>query len=711
MERIYALLPAVYRERDAALGRPLAAVCKVLELEYAHLHDDIAGLYAQWFIETCDPWVVPYLGALVGTTGIDTEVANVPTQRVRVANTLGYRSRRGIASTLASACADASGWPALPVEYVRQVVTSVNVNAVSRAGSDRGPIESATFDVGSPNARESLDGPFATARRSASVGAIDRPRVHGAGACPDYSPRNLGIYLWRTPAYPCVGSDPGRAPDGGHFTFHPLGIDTQLLRGPVGRASPWQPPGPENVPLWVSRSLLGDWTDAWRRARIEGVAPKRLPDLGFTIFVDGSPIPPHAIYAARRGSAPREWLAELERPDGPHAVVDPERGRFVLGGVTSSAVTLDWAWGQGGDLGGGPYPRGARLFRATPDTLVILLSRTLVSEHASAPTFGTLAAAWRAALRRDEQLGRPATEAERDVLIRVLDSATYDAAELELPRSIGVTIEAADGERPTIRADADGVALRVHAQSRARVALSGLLLGGTLEASGELELELADTTVHAVGSTVRPALRWEVRDPRSEPQLRLIRSVVGGLRLSSTVRASVVESIVDGEGGWAIAAEDGGAGPGLELTAATLLGGARVRSLSGAEDTLVTGTVRARTTSLSVLKTARFALELEGPGDEQWSERPEASARALPPAPFVSVRFGDPGYCQLRLDLGDELLRGAAGGAELGAFRAVASGQRLANLQPVLAEYLPWGSRAGIFVTGQAPPRKLEHER
>ena len=43
-------------------------------------------------------------------------------------------------------------------------------------------------------------------------------------------------------------------------------------------------------------------------------------------------------------------------------------------------------------------------------------------------------------------------------------------------------------------------------------------------------------------------------------------------------------------------------------------------------------------------------------------------------------------------------MRGGSGGAEMGAFRALASGQRLANLQPVLDDYLPFGLDADVLV-------------
>jgi len=61
---IWALIPAVYKRRDADAGGVLRALINVLGEQAGLIHDDIAQLYDNWFIETCDDWVVPYIGDL-----------------------------------------------------------------------------------------------------------------------------------------------------------------------------------------------------------------------------------------------------------------------------------------------------------------------------------------------------------------------------------------------------------------------------------------------------------------------------------------------------------------------------------------------------------------------------------------------------------------------------------------------------------------------
>jgi len=64
---------------------------------------------------------------------------------------------------------------------------------------------------------------------------------------------------------------------------------------------------------------------------------------------------------------------------------------------------------------------------------------------------------------------------------------------------------------------------------------------------------------------------------------------------------------------------------------------------------------------------------------------------------FTSLRYGNPGYCQLADPVPDEIWRGADDEAELGAFHDLYQPQRAANLRARLDEFTPAGSEAGIF--------------
>jgi len=65
-DRLFDLLPAVHREHDDARGHALRALLAIIGEQVDVVEDDIERLYANWFIETCDDWVVPYIGDLIG---------------------------------------------------------------------------------------------------------------------------------------------------------------------------------------------------------------------------------------------------------------------------------------------------------------------------------------------------------------------------------------------------------------------------------------------------------------------------------------------------------------------------------------------------------------------------------------------------------------------------------------------------------------------
>jgi len=64
---------------------------------------------------------------------------------------------------------------------------------------------------------------------------------------------------------------------------------------------------------------------------------------------------------------------------------------------------------------------------------------------------------------------------------------------------------------------------------------------------------------------------------------------------------------------------------------------------------------------------------------------------------FSSLRYGDPAYGQLSRRCAAEILHGADGESEMGAFHDVHAPQREANLRARLDEYLRFGLEAGVL--------------
>src|SRR5262249_54534186 len=113
LDRLYKLLPAIYRVRDAEQGYPLQALPRVIAEQVHVLEDNIAQLYDNWFIETAEDWVVPYIADLIGyrpvleagsasddTTAEGRGLNRVLIPRREVANTVSYRRRKGTLAVL-----------------------------------------------------------------------------------------------------------------------------------------------------------------------------------------------------------------------------------------------------------------------------------------------------------------------------------------------------------------------------------------------------------------------------------------------------------------------------------------------------------------------------------------------------------------------------------------------------------------------------------
>ena len=116
-DRLYNLLPAIHRIRDAEQGEPLRQLLAVITQQIGMLEEDLEQLYDDQFIETCAPWVLPYIGDLIGYRSLHPIGPDQLTPRAEVANTIAYRRRKGTASVLEQLARDVTGWNARAVEF------------------------------------------------------------------------------------------------------------------------------------------------------------------------------------------------------------------------------------------------------------------------------------------------------------------------------------------------------------------------------------------------------------------------------------------------------------------------------------------------------------------------------------------------------------------------------------------------------------------
>ena len=98
---LFQRLPEIYRIRDAEQLPPgqLEAFVGVLDSVQTALHDDIEALYHDLFIETCNPWVIPYIADLLGTSHLSGDPDDL---RADVARTVLNRRRKGTLGAIES---------------------------------------------------------------------------------------------------------------------------------------------------------------------------------------------------------------------------------------------------------------------------------------------------------------------------------------------------------------------------------------------------------------------------------------------------------------------------------------------------------------------------------------------------------------------------------------------------------------------------------
>ncbi|HEY8209190.1 MAG TPA: hypothetical protein VIG99_16990 [Myxococcaceae bacterium] len=699
-ERLYALLPAIFRSRDALQGAPLRALLGVMGEELLAIEEDIARLYDGWFIETCPEWLIPYIGDLAGARALLPVDPQIASQRAYVANSLAYRRRKGSAAMVEQLARDVTGWPARAVELFQGLSTTQFFNHL-RPGNVRTP------DLRQADALERLNGPFETTARAADVRHADSGRGrHGLSS--------LGIFLWRlealpvvkAPAAPAGEGEPGAEP--GCFRFSVLGNDAPLFNSPRSEEDMAHLAEELHVPGRLRRRPLHEELEARRAAMVRGATPEEAwfaSPAVIEVYADGRLLPPEQLLVCDLST----WAhppTSKRYPDGRGGEVemaiavgvDPVLGRLAFPRERERplprTVHVSWYQGFSSGVGGGFYERQATF---GPGTVYGVAVAPGPGQH---PSLVAAMEQW-------------ALDGWPEAAIEILDSERHDAPPLIVPPGKRLEIRGANVQRPTLRAPADGWAVTLG--ERAALTFNGLLVAG-----GRVDVAPGDGAamrlVHATlvpGHSLDPAGAPEADGPSLVASggkigfsLTVTSSITGPLWLQPASDLRLEHSVVDGLGGEGIRGDARGTAIGsLAVESCTVLGGAQAEVLELASDSVFTGAVQvvqqqrgcARFCALppGSRTPKRFRCQPDLARDATAQEQAELGRRVRPF--FTSERYGHPGYCQLRADTAEALRRNASDGGEPGVFHHLQQPQRETNLRTTLGDYLRFGLEAGIF--------------
>lgn len=686
-ERLYHLLPQIYRQRDAEQGQPLRALLAVIESEFLRLEMDIDAAYDDWFVETCNSWVIPYLADLVGITDlVDVKFPHAG-QRRRIANHVAYQRRKGQLSVLAHVARDVTGWPAFAVESARLVAQTLAPGA-DRASASR------TFDV---RGAALANTPFDRSARTLDVRGVHGRKNRSINGLAGL--RAIALYLWRLRSYPLHRAQAGvqerirRGRQTRHFSFDPLGRDRPLFIHAQAITDLQEPFRPIHFPQPLTRTLLAaDLAQANHESTSELVGPSR----SLAIWLDDVYVRPEEMFCGElNGRNTAAWRALLESQNKA-VVIDPENGRLLFDSRhPHSNVAVRYAYGRLGDIGSNPT---SRRLNDSPHLIQITRDAATYGDDNVVDSLAAALARWH------EICAAAGNEAPPQGSIRFLDSAIYNEPRLTVPLPGGgrLTLEAASGECPVIITEGITVehyaALGLAGEVREVelftqvLALSGIFLEGPLDVAGVGSSALTVTLSHC---TLTKTLTIKAGTPGQKIEILISESIASAVDLQGRnghlhLRDSIVDPGPDHEG----LALQTGAGARATIERTTILGDVKVAHLGLFADSLVLGTVRA-------------AAHDDNDFAAQYSY---FRATDLPPVACHHCVSGDderplftsrdpihPGYAQLANACPRSIREGGRNGSEMGVSNKLDSSRRRQSLRDIHDEYFPLGHALGIF--------------
>ncbi|MGH7496691.1 MAG: hypothetical protein ACREOO_30440 [bacterium] len=736
-DRLYELLPVIHRQRDAEQGYPLRALLQVIAEQVNVVEEDITQLYENWFIETCQDWVVPYIGDLIGyrivhEAGEPGEVTTTQGQqrnkilipRRDVANTIRDRRRKGTLALLEQLANDVAGWPSRAVEFYKLLGWTQHLN-------HQHPKRGRTVDLRNGQALDLIDGPFDELAHTVDVRRMNSHRSIGR-----YNIPSVGLFVWRLKAYPVTKAPAYCLEDEGphYYTFSVLGNDGPLYAKPEPETEPTHIAEELNLPTPIRRRGFED------KVMVNGhVTRTQASDAYYgkslIIWAPGWPSADAEQPIPREKIIPADLSDWHYRPLRDYLAVDPVLGRiaFPPSQLPKKNVRVSYYYLFSADLGGGEYDRP--LLEPAQYELI---------QVSGAEQFKTALARWK---QDDDALFE--TQPSHAV-IEITDSDVYvQPINITLKQNHSLQIRAANRVRPVIRlldwqTDLPDF-MSVTVDRGSRFTLDGLLItgrgvhiqGGQNQNTSN-EICAAEITIRH--STLVPgwALHCDCEPKRpAEPSLELYNvqakvtiahSIIGSIQVNQDevttdpIPIRINDSILD-----ATSSEREALGaPGcpvahavLTIARSTVFGQIQTHAIELAENCIFEGLIKVARRQLGCM---RFCYVTPGSRTprryncqpdlvdkivaeqakkdklqyDEWKHLQECERLRVRPQ-FNSMRYGTHTYCQLADTCAEEITRGADDEAELGVFHDLFQPQREVNLRARLDEYTPAGMQAGII--------------
>jgi hypothetical protein len=699
-EHLYRLLPAIYRRRDGESGQALRALLGLIDAEFEAVRADIETTWDNWFVETAEEWLVPYLASALRLP-VTRDVAAISfSRRAFVANTIGYRRRKGTVGMVELLARDVTNYPTRAVESFRRVAWTEAINhREDRPG---------TIDIRSTARLERLSSPLSEAARRIDVRRI----ASGRG---QHNLPNLGLYLWRTQIWRVgeVDAAPVPASGGRGWWMRPTGGAAPIFAPLETETDPAAVATEASVPMPLSRRRL------WAQGG---------PPWPFSITLrgdDGSTetVPPERIDICHLDPLPAAPADDRVR-------VDPQAGVVLLGqsagaGLSGLTVTTTHSIATPGLLGAGPWARPGPedwlgRWTALPEArevgFQVMVSRSETGTGIVA-TLEQAIAAWNGfvgALAPDAAaralgiilLGDSRTHAAPATPIRVPSGAVLGviaaswpdrpdpAGGPDLVRPPGALL--ADETRPLIDGDIVVLGIAGPAQGRGEVCFDGLTIAGRIGVGpGSLDaLRLASSTLLGGGLEVNAA-----DGNNAALELSVARAVLGDVRTTGEIAAIEIADA-------AILGRIDAAGVAVSARGATVMGTTRAGRLE-ADDCIFEGLVdidvqQEGCVRFSVLPPdSRTARRYRCQPETALDAAPDAAARArllvgLRPD-YRSLDPLAPGFLLLADTTPPEIRTAAEDGGEPGCWNHLQHHTRVSNLSNALPQFLRFGLEPGLF--------------